>query len=102
MTNAGFEKCCYADHLFLKKNSTNYLELPSFDEEKAQLSAIFDKYKLSAVIDLDQIIDTTPTIPDAGYYEFAKILINSQNISCVLISPVPETHMMSTVTGEVG
>jgi len=35
LTNAGFEKCCYADHLFLKKNSTNYLELPSFEDEKA-------------------------------------------------------------------
>jgi len=54
------------------------------------------------VIDLDQIIDTTPTIPDAGYYEFAKVLVNSPNISCLLISPVPETHMISTVTGEVG
>lgn len=30
LTNAGFEKCCYADHLFLKHDATNYLELPSF------------------------------------------------------------------------
>jgi len=30
LTNAGFEKCCYADHLFLKENSQNYLELPQF------------------------------------------------------------------------
>eukprot|EP00703_Trepomonas_sp_PC1_P005192 JAP91414.1 Acyl-CoA synthetase [Trepomonas sp. PC1] len=101
LTNAGFEKCCYADHLFIKKNSTNYLELPSFSDEKNQLIQIFDKYKLSAVIDLDQIIDTTPTIPDLGYYEFASILAKSNNIQCIMVSPVPETHMINTVTGEV-
>ena len=37
-----------------------------------------------------------------GYYEFAAILAKSPNISCILVSPVPETHMVTTVTGDVG
>ncbi|CAL6112993.1 Acyl-CoA_synthetase [Hexamita inflata] len=102
LTNAGFEKCCYADHLFLKEGSSNYMELPDFEETKQQLISIFDKYKLSSVIDLDQILDTTPTIPDLGYYEFAKVLVQSPEISAVLVSPVPETHMIATVTGDCG
>lgn len=37
-----------------------------------------------------------------GYYEFAKILVDSPDISAVIVSPVPETHMMASVTGDVG
>lgn len=37
-----------------------------------------------------------------GYYEFAKILVDSPDISAVVVSPVPETHMMASVTGDVG
>ena len=101
VTNAGFEKCLYADHLFMPSDSENYLELPEFSEQtKTRLAALFAKYKLSAVIDIDQILDTTPTIPDSAYYEFAQVLL--ETCGAVIISPVPETHMISTLSGASG
>lgn len=54
------------------------------------------------MVDIDQILDTTPTIPDLGYIEFAQILIEAEDVDVIVISPVPESHMMSTVTGEIG
>ena len=42
VTNAGFEKCLYADHLFMPSDSENYLELPDFSvETKTRLTTLF-------------------------------------------------------------
>ena len=102
VTNAGFEKCCYGDHLFLKEGSDGYMALPSLCDVSEKLKAVFEKYKLSAIIDLSVIVDKTPTILHIGYYKICKILVSSAEINCILMSPVPETHIMCTTTGDVG
>ena len=52
-SNAGFERCQMADHLFYFKDSNKYLKLPDFDEQTAsKLTELFNKYKLGAVIDV--------------------------------------------------
>lgn len=52
-SNAGFERCQMADHLFYFKDSNKYLKLPDFDEETSKkLTDLYDKYKLGSVIDV--------------------------------------------------
>ncbi|KAH0573315.1 Acyl-CoA synthetase [Spironucleus salmonicida] len=99
VTNAGFEKCVYADHLFLPANSDNYLKLTQPSKViKDEIISFFAKYKLSNVVDIDEIIDTTPMIPDEAYYEIAKSISKESNI--VIISIVPETHMIASTINQ--
>ena len=52
-SNAGFERCQMADHLFNAKDSSSYLKLVDFDEATStKLQDLFNKYKLGAVIDV--------------------------------------------------
>ncbi|EET00248.1 Acyl-CoA synthetase [Giardia duodenalis ATCC 50581] len=112
LSNAGFECCCIADHLFdlstrsidpCDEKSRSYFRLPVYDcETKEAIRAIYEKYKIGAVVDVNDIIDTTPTIPDRAYQEIAEILLKSPSVDCAIFSAVPETHIIKTTAGNVG
>ncbi|ESU37737.1 ATP-dependent carboxylate-amine ligase, ATP-grasp domain protein [Giardia duodenalis] len=112
LSNAGFECCCIADHLFelstrsidpCDERSRSYFRLPTYDSEtKEAIKAIYEKYKIGAVVDVSDIIDTTPTIPDRAYQEIAEILLKSLSVDCAIFSAVPETHIIKTTAGNVG
>lgn len=102
-SNAGFERCGMADHLFHRKDSNRYLKLPDFDEAASKkLHECFIKYKLGAVIDVQQILDTTALIPDAAYAEIAGIMMGSGCVNAAILSMTPEVQTVHTLSGEFG
>ncbi|CAL6000183.1 Acyl-CoA_synthetase [Hexamita inflata] len=102
-SNAGFERCQMADHLFYFKDSNKYMKLPDFDEETAKkLTDLFNKYKLGAVIDVQQILDTTALLPDSAYEEISTCLLESKCVDAACISLISEIHMIKTLGGEFG
>lgn len=92
-----------ADHLFYFKDSNKYMKLPDFDEETAKkLTDLFNKYKLGAVIDVQQILDTTALLPDSAYEEISTCLLESKCVDAACISLISEIHMIKTLGGEFG
>eukprot|EP00767_Chilomastix_cuspidata_P007104 gnl/Chilomastix_cuspidata/767.p1 GENE.gnl/Chilomastix_cuspidata/767~~gnl/Chilomastix_cuspidata/767.p1 ORF type:complete len:814 (+),score=238.62 gnl/Chilomastix_cuspidata/767:38-2443(+) len=102
MSNAGFEKCSIADHLFAHADSERYMALPDYSgaalEEFEQL---FKKLRLEGVVDVSQVIDSTPGIPDVAYYELMQAIYRIGHAHIGLCSPVPESVAITTVDGRV-
>lgn len=102
-SNAGFERCQMADHLFYFKDSNKYLKLPDFDETSHQTFVnLFKKYKVDAVIDVQQILDTTALLPDSAYEDISRVLLESKCVDAACISLISEIHMIKTLGGEFG
>ena len=67
-----------------------------------RLHECFKKYKLEAVIDVQQILDTTGLIPDAAYAEIAGIMVGSGCVDAAVLSLTPEPQTIHTLGGEFG
>ena len=74
LTNAGFEKCATADHL-MANGMEGILHLPKWSpESKKNIDKIFTKYKINEVVDVSEVLDVTPQIPDSGYYDLMRVI----------------------------
>ena len=104
-SNAGYEKCAMADHMFALStvNCSRYLSLPQFDEpSKLKIAELFNKYKVGSVVDIQDILDTTAILPDLAYDEISRALLSSPAVDAAVIGLISETHVICTLGGEYG
>ncbi|KAH0570158.1 Acyl-CoA synthetase [Spironucleus salmonicida] len=100
-SNAGFERCAIADHLFYRKNE-NYVVLSKFEEKtNICLSGLFKLHKLEGVIDVQQILDTTALIPDSAMVDITRTLQGADEVDASVISLIPEVQTIKTLESEI-
>eukprot|EP00768_Dysnectes_brevis_P004927 gnl/Dysnectes_brevis/356_a394_2758.p1 GENE.gnl/Dysnectes_brevis/356_a394_2758~~gnl/Dysnectes_brevis/356_a394_2758.p1 ORF type:complete len:796 (+),score=289.82 gnl/Dysnectes_brevis/356_a394_2758:53-2440(+) len=103
MTNAGFEKCAIADHSFEVAGCHAYMKLPEYGEEaSAKITEIFHKFRIAGVVDIAPILDTTPSLDDEGIESLCRVIMSAEEISVGLISCLPESQRIHTLTSDVG
>ncbi len=95
LSNAGFEKCALADHLFEKKSMT--FELANFtDETRAKLKQILTELGVSGILDQFDVLDLSPMTDDEGFEKIVRTVLADENVHVGVFSIVPETVMLNT------
>ncbi|KAL0241635.1 hypothetical protein GEMRC1_006870 [Eukaryota sp. GEM-RC1] len=99
LSNAGFEKCAIADHLF--SESLPNIKLCSWtDESKTAIEAAFANNRLSEVIDVGEVVDVTPMLNDKGTEDVVRGMYLDPKLDVCLFSTVPETLALKTLPEE--
>lgn len=91
VSNAGFECVSMADNI-----SNFQISKFSKDTEK-KLFDIFKKIKIDTIIDINNPLDLTPMTNDQGYEEIINILMEDENIDCLIVGAVPLTPALNTL-----
>ena len=95
LSNAGFEKCALADHLFEKKSMT--FELAKFtDKTRAKLKDILTGLGVSGILDQFDVLDLSPMTGDEGFEKIIRTVLADKNVHVGVFSIVPETVMLNT------
>ncbi|KAK2964727.1 putative Acetate--CoA ligase [Blattamonas nauphoetae] len=90
MSNAGFEKCALADHLFTG-NPTS-ITLPTWtDETNKKIEALFRDSGLNGVVDISAVLDITPALSELRWCDLAEILLQDENCNACIFATVPES-----------
>ncbi|KAL0225543.1 hypothetical protein RCL1_003455 [Eukaryota sp. TZLM3-RCL] len=96
LSNAGFEKCAIADHLF--SEDFQGIQLCKWSEASiVNISAAFNKFKLSEVIDIGDVIDVTPMLNDEGNELVVRAMMQDPQLDVLLYATVPETLALNTL-----
>ncbi|KAL0210193.1 hypothetical protein P9112_010277 [Eukaryota sp. TZLM1-RC] len=96
LSNAGFEKCAIADHLF--SENLEKIQLCKWnDESKASIEAVFKENRLSEVIDVGDVIDVTPMLNDEATEKVIRAMYLDPELDVCLFSTVPETLALNTL-----
>ena len=91
VSNAGYECVAVADNLA-------GLTLPDFTKETyARLAAVFDRVRISAIVDIHNPIDLTPMAGDEAYDEVSRAVLDDPNVDCGIIGVVPMTPALNTM-----
>ncbi|KAJ4459616.1 putative acyl-CoA synthetase [Paratrimastix pyriformis] len=89
MTNAGFEKCAMADHLFA--GHTRALTLPQWGPETAaKINGCLEKAGMKGLIDISPVLDVTPMLNDVLFTTVMEIVLQDPTVDMGLFSCVPE------------
>jgi acyl-CoA synthetase (NDP forming) len=100
VTNAGYEKCAMADHLF--RNESPYMQLAKFDQPTQDAVAdIFAQWRMSEVVDAGDVLDVTPMLGDSGWFDLCDTLLSSDSTDVGLLTVVPEVGTLATLEEEM-
>ncbi|KAA6395200.1 MAG: Acetyl-CoA synthetase (ADP-forming) [Streblomastix strix] len=91
MSNAGFEKCALADHLFNGLPKCLQLAQWTNQQTREKIEALFNKCGLKGVIDISPVLDVTPTLNELQWVELCEIMINDPDCDICIFSTVPES-----------
>eukprot|EP00768_Dysnectes_brevis_P004264 gnl/Dysnectes_brevis/304_a338_2765.p1 GENE.gnl/Dysnectes_brevis/304_a338_2765~~gnl/Dysnectes_brevis/304_a338_2765.p1 ORF type:complete len:659 (-),score=238.16 gnl/Dysnectes_brevis/304_a338_2765:46-1983(-) len=103
MTNAGGDKCIFSDILFQRRRCV--LALPDYQESMPRIQALWDKIGLTKIVDLQPVLDTTPTPTDAQYEDLVRTVLESPEVDIGLFSTLMESgknHTMVSAVGRLG
>ena len=103
LSPAGFETVGIADSLQSRDSS---LDLPPFGEEtKQNIATLFDKARLTDIMDIKNPLDLTPAAPDEIYTGAIRAMLADENIDAVVTSLgslAPATADKPSQTDEAG
>ncbi|GIQ81959.1 hypothetical protein KIPB_003012, partial [Kipferlia bialata] len=71
------------------------------EESTARIQAMFDKHRLTGVVDVTPILDTTPMPGDEGYEDIIRATLDAEEVHMGLYSIVPETHRINSLPGSI-
>ena len=101
VTNAGFEKCATADHLTVN-GTEGLIQLPKWTAKtEKEIERVFKKYKIDEVVDISEVLDVTPQMPDSGYYELLRAVLADPGCDIGIVGGVPETQALHTLESEL-
>lgn len=90
ISNAGYEKCAMADHLFT--GNPKCITLPHWTEETSKkIDEFFTRCGLKGVVDISSVLDVTPMLTEAQWAELCEIMLMDDNCNCCVLSAVPES-----------
>ncbi len=93
ISNAGYEKCAIADHLM--KNAAGRFKLANYAPETIEkIKETYVKFNVSGIMDIHDILDLTPMMPDDGYEAMIRATLADPNVTVGLYSIVPETFVL--------
>lgn len=95
LSNAGFEKCAMADHLLANHPDTFDLARYTPHTHK-RLAAIFADRGAAGIVDLQDILDLSPMMNDAGYDAIIRATLEDEGVDIGIFSIVPETVTLNT------
>jgi acyl-CoA synthetase (NDP forming) len=97
LTNAGFESAAMADNILPRGPVT------AFNPDAAlagKIQSSLKKGNLDAIVDVHNPMDVTPMASDAVILEIAEAALASQNTEAMVVSMVPATPAMRTLSNE--
>jgi len=95
VSNAGFECVTMADNL---KDDQEFKLAALSPRTVKRISEILKKLGIHRFQDVRNPLDTTPVADDAVFAECVQALLEDDNVDCAVISPVPMTPSMQTLT----
>ena len=96
LSNAGFECVAIADNL-------GALTLPAFSAARRRRSReIFERARISALVDVHNPLDVTPMLDDAGYEAVVRRMLDDDNIDVGVVGCVPLTAALNTLAAAPG
>lgn len=95
VSNAGFECVTMADNL---KDDQEFKLAVLSPRTVKRISEILKKLGIHRFQDVRNPLDTTPVADDAVFAECVQALLEDDNVDCAVISPVPMTPSMQTLT----
>ncbi|KAH7816757.1 putative CoA binding domain containing protein [Monocercomonoides exilis] len=90
VSNAGYEKCCLADHLFRGNPSSIALTQWS-PETSAKIEELFVSAGLKGVIDISPVLDVTPMLPENRWCDLCEIMLSDAGCDAAVLTTVPES-----------
>lgn len=91
VSNAGFECVAFADNL-------GGFSLPKFDAQTtARLRAVFDRCRISEIVDAHNPLDLTPMADDAAYEEAVRAVLEDECVDACVVGCVPPTPALNTL-----
>lgn len=91
VSNAGFECVAFADNL-------GRLDIAEFSPASHPLlEAVFQKAKISEIVDIHNPIDLTPMGDDDSYYDSFRVVMSDANVDAGIVGLVPLTSRMNTL-----
>ncbi|UCG15258.1 MAG: acetate--CoA ligase family protein [Phycisphaerales bacterium] len=99
ISNAGYEVVGMADATVGHAYRVEFPPLP--DADVRNLRAILVRYKLDALVNLQNPLDLTPMAPDDAHDETARLMLDCPTIDAVIASFVPLAPTMKTTPEEI-
>lgn len=94
LSNAGFEKCAIADHLFAQTRS--FCELADYTgPTRDAIGRIFAEYGIANIIDVHDVLDLSPMMNDEGFEKIVRATLSDKNVDLGIYAFVPETIMLN-------
>eukprot|EP01028_Stygiella_incarcerata_P013346 TRINITY_DN82188_c0_g1_i1.p1 TRINITY_DN82188_c0_g1~~TRINITY_DN82188_c0_g1_i1.p1 ORF type:complete len:838 (-),score=269.96 TRINITY_DN82188_c0_g1_i1:173-2467(-) len=100
LSNAGFEKCAIADHLLTADNPRAAL-VKWAPETFDRLTDLFKKHRIGAIVDVQDVLDVTPMMGDAGYDEVIRATLDDPGCIGGIYGVVPETDVLRSLGKEI-
>ena len=97
LSNAGFESAAIADNI--DPNGPIIPVVPGV-QLAAKLASVLEVHGLDAIVDVKNPLDATPMAPDDAMLELAREVLASGECDCMIVSPVPLTPVMKTLSSE--
>jgi acyl-CoA synthetase (NDP forming) len=95
ISNAGFECVIMSDSLKGDKD----LQLAEYAEEtKMKLSGILETLGIDQLQDIRNPLDITPVADDKTFCQAVEAILADKNVDCAVISPLPMSPAMQTLT----
>ncbi|KAL0232242.1 hypothetical protein PCE1_002584 [Barthelona sp. PCE] len=96
ISNAGFEKCAIADHLFSK--DFDFIKLCSWTPTtREKILNVFKRFRIDSVVDIGDVLDVTPSLNDQGTLDVVQAMLEDEECNIVLFATVPETVALKTL-----
>ena len=95
VSNAGFECVTMADNL---KNDQEFELAVLTPKTVKRISGILETLGIHRFQDVRNPLDTTPVADDAAFADCVWAMLEDENVDCAVVSPVPMTPAMQTLT----
>ncbi len=95
ISNAGFECVTMADNL---KNDLEFKLAPLSSKTVKRITAALASLGIHRIQDVRNPLDTTPVADDATFAACVQAMLEDENVDCAVVSPVPMTPSMQTLT----
>jgi len=95
ISNAGFECVTMADNL---KNDNAFVLAELSSRTIRKISRIMESSGIIRLQDVNNPLDTTPVADDEVFANLVLVMLEDENVDCAIVSPVPMTPSMQTLT----